>query len=511
MPRPRTVHLVDGSGQFHRAYHAIRGLATSRGLPTNATYGFTTMLRKLLQDEQPDHVAVLFDLPGRTFRHEQYAEYKANRPAMESDLAVQLPYIRRVCEAFRLPIVEVPGFEADDAIATLADQAVAAGFRVVVVTADKDLLQLVKDEVLVLNPGREGTGATLLDRKAVEEKWGVPPERVVDVLALVGDSVDNVPGVPGIGDKGARDLVREFGPVEEVIANAGKLKRAAYRDGLQNHAADALLSKKLVTLRRDVPVSLDLDAIVRREPDRAACHALFKELEFQALAKEYAPETPAGAGEHRLLLDRPSLEAAVAEARAAGRVAIGAVVTGDHAMRARLLGVALSWSEGRSVYVPLEHAGLEAQGALPASDALALMRPLLEDAAVGKASAHSKRDMVVLGRHGVSLAGVRFDALLVSYLLDPGRRNYALEDLAFEHLGERRPAVGDGTAAADAPATAAASMAGAEAELVLRRWRRGWARKASSRSTRRWSSLSSSSSPPWSRRGSRSTSPACAR
>ena len=294
MPRPRTVHLVDGSGQFHRAFHAIRGLATSRGLPTNATYGFTTMLRKLLQDEQPEHAVVLFDPPGRTFRHEQYAEYKANRPAMESDLAVQLPYIRRVCEAFRLPIVEVPGFEADDVIATLADQAVAAGFRVVVVTADKDMLQLVSDVVVILNPGREGTGATLLDGKAVEAKWGVSPERIVDVLALVGDSVDNVPGVPGIGDKGARDLVCEFGPVENVIANADKVKRAAYREGLKAHAQDALLSKQLVTLRRDVPVSLDLDAIVRRDPDRAACHALFKELEFQALAKEYAPEKAAG-------------------------------------------------------------------------------------------------------------------------------------------------------------------------------------------------------------------------
>src|SRR5512142_58609 len=267
MPRPRSVYLIDGSGQLHRAFHAIHGLATSRGLPTNATYGFTTMLRKMLQDEKPEHVAVLFDPPGKTFRHEQYGEYKANRPTMDDDLAVQLPYIRRVCEAFRLPIVEVPGFEADDVIATLAEQAVAKGFRVVIVTADKDMLQLVSDEIVVLNPGREGTGATLLDPKAVEEKWGVPPGRVVDVLALVGDSIDNVPGVPGIGEKGARDLVREYGSVEAVIENADQVKRAAYREGLKGHAAEALLSKQLVTLRRDVPVTLDLEAIVCRDPD----------------------------------------------------------------------------------------------------------------------------------------------------------------------------------------------------------------------------------------------------
>jgi len=468
MPRPRTVHLVDGSGQFHRAYHAIRGLATSHGLPTNATYGFTTMLRKLLQDEQPDHVAVLFDPPGKTFRHEQYAAYKAHRPPMESDLAVQLPYIRRVCEAFRLPVVEVAGFEADDVIATLADQAVAAGFRVVIVTADKDMLQLVSDDVVVLNPGREGTGATLLDRRAVEEKWGVPPERVVDVLALVGDSVDNVPGVPGIGDKGARDLVREYGAVEDVVANADKLKRAAYREGLKAHVADALLSKKLVTLRRDVPVALDLDAIALRPPDRAACHALFKELEFQVLAKEYAPEKTAAAGEHRVLLDAAAVRRAVAEARAAGRVAVGAVVTAEPAMRARLLGVALSWAEGRSVYVPFGHAGLESREALSETEALACLRPLLEDPGVSKASARSKRDLVVLGRAGVQLQGTGFDAFLVSYLLDPGRRNYALEDLAFEHLDERRAAASDGTAAAEAPAGAVGAVAGAETELVLR-------------------------------------------
>ena len=203
------VFLIDGSAQFHRAYFAIRGLTTSRGLPTNATYGFTTMLRKFLQDEDPQWCAIAFDLAGRNFRHEAYAAYKANRRAMEDDLRVQLPFVRRVCDVFALPILEVTGFEADDLIATLAHQAVAQGHEVVVVSADKDLLQLVSEHIRVLNPGREGSGAVLYDRQKVEEKFGVPPERVVDVLALVGDAVDNVPGVPGIGEKGARDLVRE--------------------------------------------------------------------------------------------------------------------------------------------------------------------------------------------------------------------------------------------------------------------------------------------------------------
>src|SRR6476619_5560373 len=291
MPRrENTVYLIDGSAQLHRAYFAIKGLATSRGLPTNAVYGFTTMLKKLYQDEDPEYVAVSFDLPGRTFRHEEYQEYKAHRRKMEDDLQVQLPYVRRACEVFGLPIIDAPGFEADDVIAALAAQAVAAGYKVGVVSGDKDLLQLVSDDVLVLSPGREGAPSVLYDRKTVEEKFGVPPERVVDVLALVGDSVDNVPGVPGIGEKGARDLVKAYGALEDVLANADKIKRNAYREGLLNNKDAAILSKSLVTLRADVPVTLDLEALKRRPPNRSAANALFTELEFVALAKEYAPE-----------------------------------------------------------------------------------------------------------------------------------------------------------------------------------------------------------------------------
>jgi DNA polymerase-1 len=469
MPRAKTVYLVDGSGQFHRAFHAIRGLATSKGLPTNATYGFTTMLRKLLEDERPEHIAILFDPPGRTLRHEEYAAYKANRPKMDDDLAAQVPFIRRVCEALRMPVVEVPGYEADDTIATLARQAVAQGLKVVVVSADKDLLQLVTDDVVVLNPGREGSGSTVLDRKAVEEKWGVPPERIVDVLALVGDAVDNVPGVPGIGDKGARDLVREFGPVESVLEHADEVKRAAYREGLKTHRGDALLSKQLVTLHTDAPVALALDAWRRQEPDRAAAHALFKELEFQALAREYAPDAaPAVAAENRLVTTRPEVEAVVAEARKAERVALGVVVTSPQAMRAEALGVALSWAPGLSAYVPLAHSSIDLPQALGRRGALDALRPLLEDAGVRKASAHAKRDRVVLERLGVRVATLAFDALIASYLLDPGRRAYALEDLAMEHLGERRPPGTDGVAAADAAAIPTAEAAGPEAELVRR-------------------------------------------
>jgi len=471
MPRrERTVFLIDGSAQLHRAYFAIRSLATTRGLPTGATYGFTTMLRKLYQDEDPEWCGISFDLSGPTFRHQEYTEYKATRRKMEDDLAVQLPWVRRVCGVFGLPIVDSPGFEADDVIATLARQAVEADLNVVVVSGDKDLLQMVGGPIKVLNPGREGSGAVMYDRTTVEEKFGVPPERVVDVLALVGDAVDNVPGVPGIGEKGARDLVREYGPVEEVLKNADKVKKATYRQGLEQHAEQALLSKRLVTLRTDVPVSLDLEALRRNEADHAAAHALFSELEFVVLAKEYAPEPSAIGTARTVLTTEEALAAFVEKARARGRVSVSLVRSAREPMRARLFGVGLSIEAGQAVYVPVANAHLDATDALPAARVLELLRPLLEDPAVEKLSPRGKLDHLLLARAGLALRGLTFDALVAAYLIHPGRRTATVEDLALEHLGQRPRSTGvllEG-GAEGAPLEAVADAAAQEADLTLR-------------------------------------------
>ncbi len=461
------VFLIDGSAQFHRAYHAIRGLATSRGLPTNATYGFTTMLRKLLEDYDPHYLGISFDLEGKTFRHEEFAGYKAHRPRMDSELAVQIPYVRRVCEAFRMPILEAPGYEADDVIATLAARAVAEGRKVVVVSGDKDLLQMVGGDVLVLNPGREGMGATLYDRAKVEEKWGVPPERVVDVLALVGDAVDNVPGVPGIGEKGARELVREFGPVEEVLAHAEAVKRPSYREGLKAHREDALLSKRLVTLRTDAPVVFDLGALERRPPERDSAYALFSELEFVALAKEYAPERKAPSMEAAIARTEAQVRDAVAAAGEAGSVGMAVVVSAREPMRASIVGLALAWGNGASCYVPLARGAFDG-GELDPKQALAALRPLLEGERPEKLSANAKRDRVVLERAGVALGSLAFDAGIAAYLLNPGKRSYTLEDLAVEFLGERGAPPLDPVGAELPPAESLATPACGEAATLLR-------------------------------------------
>jgi DNA polymerase-1 len=468
--REDTVYLIDGSAQLHRAYFAIRSLTTTHGLPTGAAYGFTTMLRKLYQDEQPEWVGISFDLAAPTFRHAEYKEYKAHRRRMEDDLVVQLPYVKRICDAFGLPIIDSPGFEADDVIATLARQAVEGGHKVVVVTGDKDFLQMVTDDVLVLNPGREGSGITLYDRKTVEEKFGVPPELVVDVLALVGDAVDNVPGVPGIGDKGARDLIREFGSLEAALERAGSVKRAAYREGMQKHREDALLSKKLVILRTDVPVTLELEQLRRRDPDRAAAFALFTELEFVALAKEFAPEPAPVRTTHQVAAKEDEIRTVLEEARAAGRVAVSLIRDERVPMRARIAGVGLSHAAGRSAYVPVQASPLELPAALPRETVLALLKPLLEDPAVRKVTPRAKYDRMLLAREGIGYEGADFDVLLAEYMLNPGRRSPNLEDLALEVLGERpAPTPGIAEGSLQTPSLDAVSRGAAqEADLTLR-------------------------------------------
>ena len=468
MSRKKTLYIIDGSAQFHRAYHAIRGLTTSRGLPTNATYGFTTMLRKLYEDEKPEYVVISFDVPGKTFRHEEYQEYKANRAKMEDDLAVQIPYVRRVCEALRLPILDVPGVEADDVIATLTKQAVDQGVKVVVVSGDKDLLQLVGEDVVVLNPGREGMGAVVYDAKKVEEKWGVPPSKVVDVLALMGDAVDNIPGVKGIGDKGARDLIREFGSLEAALDHADEVKRTAYREGLKNHRADALLSKRLATVRTDVAATLDLEALKRQPPDRAQAHALFTELEFQVLAREYAPDAPQAEAALRILERMDEVEALVQEVRVAGRMAVSLLTSSAQAMTARIVGLAVATKPGVAAYVPLGHSRLEVPEPLALKEVVAHLRPALEDPKVRKLSAYGKRDRIVFGRAGASYEGLAFDAVVASYLLNPGRRAYTLDELALEFLGERSGAGAEGVAGEGAALEPTARAAAQAADAVLR-------------------------------------------
>src|SRR5438105_4637601 len=277
--------IIDGMSQAYRAYFAIRGLASSQGLPTNAVYGFAIMLKRVLEKYPPDHIAVALDSSQRTARHAQYDLYKATRKKMPADLAQQMPYIRKFCEAMRIPVLEVPGYEADDIIATVSTEALTAGLYPVVVTLDKDLYQLV-DTILILNTSKDDM---IVDREKVQELFGVTPEQIPDLLGLMGDSSDNIPGAPGIGEKGARDLIQKFGSIETLLDRVEEVTNTKHRSSLVENTAQILMSKQLVTINTELAIDINWDDFKVQPPDRTALMPLLKELEFTALIKEYLP------------------------------------------------------------------------------------------------------------------------------------------------------------------------------------------------------------------------------
>jgi DNA polymerase-1 len=426
---PRTLFLIDGSNQMYRAYHAIRGLTGPGGKSTNAVYGFVTMLRKLLADHQPEYIAASFDLPTETFRSKLAADYKANRSAMPDDLKEQIPWVHEACEAMGVPIFTAEGFEADDVIGTLARKAAAAGFEVAIVTGDKDFFQLVGDGIRVYNPRDEGTW---YDEAGVAEKFGVAPAQVVDVLALMGDSSDNVTGVPGIGEKGARDLITTYGSLDALLSRADEVPQKKYREGLKAHADQARQSRELVTIHTDVGVAFDPERFRFGGAARDRCYALFSTLGFRTLVTEYAPTAASVVRDYQIVTSLDELQVLTAQLAHAPRVALRLVTDGTAPVRATLVGVAVSTAPRQARYIPLGHQGFMGEGSLDRSRALA---PVLESAAVRKVGHDIKADLIVLGRHGVLLDGLEVDTMLASYLLDANRSSQALEPLALEQVG----------------------------------------------------------------------------
>ncbi len=475
------LYLIDGSGYFYRAFFAVRGLATAKGLPTNAVFGFTNMLVKVLKAHAPEAVAVVFDAPGPTFRDELYSEYKATREAMPEDLARQLPYVKAVPDALNVASVEVPGVEADDVLCTLARRAVERDYDVVIVTGDKDLMQAVTKRV-----GDERPGVTLYDDMKerrigideVVEKFGVPPERVVDVLALVGDASDNIPGVRGIGPKFAAELVGEFGPVEALLGNVDRVK-PRFRGPLELGKADALLSKKLAAARTDLDVAFDPERFALRPPDRRKLCDLFAELEFGSLLKELDAEPPArkafSSERYRLLGSRRELEAFAGDLRGAKALAVDLETTSVDPMRARIVGIALCAREGEAAYVPVGHSYLGAPPQIPPGEALEILRPALTDPSVPKVLQNATYDALILARHGVAISPVGFDTMVGAYLVDPDRGPFDLKTLARKWLShdmiryEEVAGKGKGEVTFDqVPVEAARDYSGGDAEATFR-------------------------------------------
>ena len=482
MSTSERLFLIDGSSQMYRAYHAMRGggLSGPEGKTTHAVYIFVTMLRKLIQDHQPQYIAASFDLAGPTFRDDLVADYKANRAPMPPDLAEQIPWVHEACEAMGVPIITSKRYEADDVIGTLATKAAQAGFEVAIVTGDKDFFQLVHDGIKVYNPRDEGTW---YDAAAVKEKFGVAPEQVVDVLALMGDSIDNIKGVPGIGEKGAKDLIQRYGNVEELLRHAGEVTNKRYREGLQGHAEDARQSRELARIRTDVPVEFEPENLRYRGASRQRCFEHFTRMGFRSLVMEYAPTADTVGKDYAIVATTAEIEALAAELRAAGRLGLRVLPDAPASMRAGIVGLSFAVAPRRARYVPLAsepREGLFSMGAdqeargVEVEDALALLKPVLEDEAVRKIGHDLKFDAIVLARHGVTLRGLETDTMLASYLLDATRSSHPLEDLALEHAGYKalreEDVCGRGAKAVSfrsIPVAAALDYAGERADLAL--------------------------------------------
>ncbi|HXU45029.1 MAG TPA: DNA polymerase I, partial [Thermoanaerobaculia bacterium] len=420
-PRPR-LFLIDGYSNIFRAYYAIRDLSNSRGEPTNAVFGFVNMLRKLLREERPELIGVALDLGGRTVRTEKFEAYKANRAPAPEDLKAQIPWVRKALAAYRIPALELKGYEADDVLGTLAKKAAAEGFDVVLVSADKDLMQLVAPGVSLYHTGRN----KLYGPAEVTEDFGVPPEKVPDVLALMGDAIDNVPGVPGIGDKGAKALIKEYGSLAALLDRAGEITRKSYREGLMANREQALLSLDLATIETDLPLDLDLDALHYGAPDDAALRTLFAELEFFSLLEELKSASPP------LQELPPASEAEDVEAfRSAtadpGGELVLALLCGDRTLGlAAMPGGAAAEAGGEPVYVDFRRPGLE--GA-----ACEMLQGWLGTPGL-RLVGHDLKEILRLCPSAPVRAEL-FDEMLVSYLLKPSIHGHAPEELALERLG----------------------------------------------------------------------------
>ncbi|MCK5166419.1 MAG: DNA polymerase I, partial [Rhodospirillaceae bacterium] len=467
------LFLIDGSGFIFRAYHALPPMTRSDGTPVGAVYGFTKMIMKLVEDTDADAVAVVLDRARKTFRNDIYPEYKAHRPPAPDDLIPQFALVRDAVEAMDLKSVDMEGYEADDLIATYAKQAQARGIEVTIVSSDKDLMQLVGPGITMLDAMKD----KIIGPDQVFEKFGVGPERVIDVQALAGDSSDNVPGVAGIGVKTAALLINEYGDLDGVLENAHKVKQNKRRENLIEQAEQARISRDLVTLKKDVPIEMSIDDFILHEADPDKMMSFLAENNFKSLlkkmeaqgfsapksaAKTLTEKTPAATSKrpipkqplektYELVQDEASLERWVAASFDAGVVAVDTETTGLDSMDAQLVGVSLSYKPGNGAYIPLAHRGAPAQGTFDLGDgegdkdagapkqieikkALAILKPLLEDPGVLKIGQNIKYDQVILARSGIAVAPVD-DTMVISYVLEGGLHGHGMDELALLHLG----------------------------------------------------------------------------
>lgn len=456
MEEQRTIHLIDGSSYLYRAFYGVRRLSNSRGLPTNAIFGFAQMVLKVLREQRPHCICAVFDTPEPTFRHKMYELYKATRQKAPEELVEQIPYIKELLRFHGIPQLEAPGWEADDVIATLTRRAEDAGMHVVIVSGDKDLHQLIEaPRVIQWDPQRD----KIITGKEVEERFGVTPAQIRDYLSLVGDSSDNIPGVPGVGAKTAEKLLKEYVTLDNLYSRVEEVSPASVRKKLSENKDMALLSRKLVTLEENLPLPKGPEDLVVASPSKEDLTRLYEELEFKglldSLRKEWSADagsgaTPEGASTSEtaptsspkrarkdvIIRTDEQLAALIERLGKAERFSVDLETTSEDSMLAKIVGVSLSFEDHEAYYIPVAHTGPGSEGQLPRRKVLDALVPLLGQADKGKVGQNLKYEWVTLLRHGVKLNGIAFDSMVASYLLSPGSHTHKLERIALEHLGE---------------------------------------------------------------------------
>ncbi|HYQ48603.1 MAG TPA: DNA polymerase I [Thermodesulfovibrionales bacterium] len=431
------LYIIDGNSYVYRAYYAIRSLTNSKGFPTNAIFGFTNMLMKIIRDRHPEALVVSFDSPEPTERHMLFGQYKANRKETPADLAEQLPHIRRVIEALHIRIFELPGYEADDLIGTIAKKAASGGTNVYIVTADKDMMQLVDDRIKVYDPMKD----RILDREYVIGKFGVGPERVTEFMALTGDAVDNIPGVKGIGEKTAKELLSDFSSIDELLEHPERISRERLRTLIVQNRDMVLMSQKLATIDVAAPVDVDPAEFVMKEPDWLSLLSLFKEYEFSSLMK-LIPQTDASAGiparQHETVMSEERLRAIAASV--SDSFAFDTEATGRNPLRDSLVGISFCNDKNSACYLPLCHVPslVSGQVQLDTETVFSILSPLFRDEGVNKIGHNLKYDIMMLARVGVNVAGPLFDTMIAAYLLNPNKSGHGLDEVAFEYLSKRK-------------------------------------------------------------------------
>ncbi len=445
-----TLYLIDGSALVYRAHFALsrNPLITSKGENTSAIYGFMQTLLTLIQKEQPEHLAVVFDTPKPTFRHEMYKEYKATREKMPEQLVEQLPRLREVLDAANIPVFELPGYEADDVMGTLAIKARERQLEVVMVTGDKDFMQLVGPGIRMMKPSKGDV--EILGEQEVKESFGVLPDKVIEVLGLMGDASDNIPGVPKVGKKTALKLIDEYGSLEEVLEHAGDVSQQSLRERLMEYADQARLSKKLVTIDTDVPMEFDWDAMKRGPLGSPRLVELFRELELARMMKFLEAPGETFEQHYRTITNWQELDTLIETLKKEGRFAFDLETTSLDQMMAEIVGMSFGWANGNAAYIPAEEFDipedvnippLQWYGRMvlaPLSYQLSKIEPILSDSTLTKTGQNLKYDCLVLANYGIQVQGVEHDTLIMAYLLNPGARQLNLDTLSLEYLNYKK-------------------------------------------------------------------------